>query len=88
VWLGGSYAQQQGPAYVDAAAQVTASISNTIKTVAATTHCYFVDLRTAFKGPNQEYDETHLLAPDGDHPNAAGHVRIEEAIAETLAREA
>jgi acyl-CoA thioesterase I len=85
VWLGGKYAEQKGPAYVNAAEQVTASISETIKAVAASTHCYFVDLRTAFNGPDQQYDETHLLAPDGDHPNAAGHVRIEQAIADTLA---
>jgi lysophospholipase L1-like esterase len=85
VWLGGAYAEARGPAYVDAAEQVTDRVSAVIKSVAASTGCYFVDLQAAFHGPNNEYDETHLLAPDGDHPNAAGHVRIEQAIAHTLA---
>jgi len=85
VWLGGKYAEAQGPAYVDAAEQVTDRVSEAIRSVAAATHSYFVDLQTAFHGPNREYDETHLLAADGDHPNAAGHARIEQAIAATLA---
>jgi lysophospholipase L1-like esterase len=85
VWLGGTYAEEQGPAYVSAAEQVTSRVSDAIRSVATATHSYFVDLQTAFHGRNREYDETHLLAPDGDHPNAAGHVRIEQAIAATLA---
>jgi lysophospholipase L1-like esterase len=85
VWLGGTYAEEQGPAYVSAAEQVTDRVSDAIRSVATATHSYFVDLQTAFHGRNREYDETHLLAPDGDHPNAAGHVRIEQAIAATLA---
>jgi lysophospholipase L1-like esterase len=85
VWLGGKYAAAHGPAYVDASHRVTASVSNLIRRVAIAHGGYWIDLRTAFRGPNDSYDETHLLAPDGDHPNAAGHVRIEQAIAHTLA---
>jgi lysophospholipase L1-like esterase len=85
VWLGGKYAAQQGQAYVDASRQVTASVSNLIRRVAVAHGGYWINLRTAFEGPNEQYDETNLLAPDGDHPNAAGHVRIEQAIAQTLA---
>ena len=76
VWLGGQYAQEQGQAYVDAAAAVTDEVNTTIREVAAQTGSAYVDLRTAFKGPDYAYDETHYLAPDGDHPNAAGHQEI------------
>ena len=45
---------------------------------------FSVDLRTAFRGPDDAWDETHLLAPDGDHPNAAGHQRIAEAVVQDV----
>src|SRR5262245_45453131 len=76
VWLGGQYAQQQGQAYVDAAATVTDRVNTAIRDVAAQTGSAYVDLRAAFKGPDYAYDETHYLAADGDHPNAAGHAQI------------
>lgn len=79
VWLGGKYAAAKGEAYVDAAAQVTDDVNSVIKSTAAATGSAYVDLRAAFKGPDYSYDETHYLAPDGDHPNAAGHERIAAA---------
>jgi lysophospholipase L1-like esterase len=85
VWLGGQYAEAQGPDYVDAAKAVTDSVSDTISALAQSSHCYYVDLRGAFRGPSYSWDETHLLASDGDHPNAAGHVRITRAIEATIA---
>jgi lysophospholipase L1-like esterase len=85
VWLGGQYAQAQGPAYVAAADAVTDHVDTAIRNIAHSTGSIYVDLRTAFRGPNQTWDETHLLAPDGDHPNAEGHVRIARAIADTVA---
>jgi lysophospholipase L1-like esterase len=85
VWLGGQYAAEQGQAYVDAATAVTTSVNDAIRTVAGSTGSYSVDLRTAFRGPDDAWDETHLLAPDGDHPNAAGHQRIAEAVAHDVA---
>ncbi len=84
VWLGGQYAQQQGQAYVDAAATVTDEINTAIQEVAAQTGSAYVDLRAAFKGPDYAYDETHYLAPDGDHPNAAGHQKIAAAVVEVV----
>ena len=79
VWLGGQYAAARGDAYVTAAANVTDQVNTAIKTTASTTNSTYVDLRTAFKGPDHTYDETHYLAPDGDHPNAAGHQQIASA---------
>lgn len=86
VWLGGRYAQARGQAYVTAA--VTDDVSNVIKTVAAQTGAAYVDLRAAFKGPDYSDDETHYLASDGDHPNAAGHrliaLAVQHAVQERL----
>jgi lysophospholipase L1-like esterase len=70
---------------VTAADTVTAHVDETIKSVAQSTGAVYVDLRTAFRGPDASWDETHLLGPDGDHPNAAGHRRIAQAIALTSA---
>jgi acyl-CoA thioesterase I len=84
VWLGGQYAQERGEAYVAAAAEVTNDVDLAIKNVAARTGSRYVDLRAAFKGPDYAYDETHYLAGDGDHPNAAGHQKIASAVAEVL----
>ena len=39
----------------------------------------YVDTTTALKGDSGEQDPTDLLAPDGDHPNAAGHRAIAAA---------
>lgn len=81
VWLGGQYATAQGQVYVDAATAVTASVNDTIHAISETNGLIYVDLRTVFRGTDDAWDETHLLAPDGDHPNAAGHERVAEAIA-------
>jgi lysophospholipase L1-like esterase len=80
VWLGGKYAREQGQAYVDAADAVTDRVNTAIRDVAAQTGSGYVDVRAAFKGPDYRYDETHFLAPDGDHPNAAGHREIAKAL--------
>jgi lysophospholipase L1-like esterase len=79
VWLGGQYAEAKGEAYVDAARTMTEQVDAAIKSTAAKTHSAYVDLRAAFKGPTYSYDETHYLASDGDHPNAAGHEKIATA---------
>jgi acyl-CoA thioesterase I len=79
VWLGGQYAAAKGQAYVDTAAYVTDRVNSVVAARAAASGSQYVDLRAAFKGPSYSYDETHYLASDGDHPNAAGHERIAEA---------
>ncbi len=79
VWLGGKYATAKGPAYVNAAEQLTDEVNAVIRSTATRTGSAYVDLRAAFKGPDYSYDETHYLASDGDHPNAAGHRKIASA---------
>jgi lysophospholipase L1-like esterase len=80
VWLGGQYAEAEGPAYVDATTGVTDQVSSVIKKTAADSGAAYVDLRAAFKGPDYTDDETRYLASDGDHPNAAGHEQIATAV--------
>ena len=84
VWLGGAYAQEQGQAYVDAAASVTQQVNTVIHQAAVATGSVYVDLLAAFKGPNYAYDETHFLASDGDHPNAKGHAQIARAVTDVV----
>ena len=86
VWLGGQYAAAQGEAYVAAAAEVTDQVNAVIRSTASATSSAYVDLRTAFKGPDHAYDETHYLSNDGDHPNAAGHEKIAEATQAVIER--
>jgi acyl-CoA thioesterase I len=85
VWLGGVYAQEQGDAYVAAAAGVTDLVNTAIRSTAQDTGSAYVDLRAAFKGPSYTYDETHFLSDDGDHPNAAGHEQIAKAVDQVVA---
>ena len=86
VWLGGQYAEAEGPAYVHAAAAVTDQMNTAVKGTAVQTGCAYVDLRAAFKGPGYAYDETRYLASDGDHPNAAGHRQIAASVVDVVSQ--
>jgi lysophospholipase L1-like esterase len=80
VWLGGQYAEAQGSAYVEAADAVTGQVNTVIKATAGESGSAYIDLRAAFKGPDYEFDETHYLSNDGDHPNESGHEQIAAAV--------
>jgi acyl-CoA thioesterase I len=84
VWLGGRYAAAHGPAYVETAVAVTQAVDDVIRSDSGAERSRYVDLRTAFKGQDHDRDETDLLAPDGDHPNAAGQQRIAAVVEQAL----
>ncbi len=86
VWLGGQYAQARGPAYVGAASSLTHAFGAAMQSIALTTDSVYVDLRTAFRGPDDDRDDTNLLASDGDHPDAEGQERIANGVVQALAK--
>jgi lysophospholipase L1-like esterase len=79
IWLGGTYARDRGHAYVSAARMMTAQVDTAIKTTATQSGSAYVSEREAFRGPSFGYIESHYLASDGEHPNAAGHQAIATA---------
>ena len=84
VWLGGAYAAEKGEAYVRTVGELTDDVNKAITSVVAHSSTAYVDLRTAFKGPDYAYDETPYLSDDGDHPNAVGQRRIATAAVDVI----
>jgi lysophospholipase L1-like esterase len=64
----------------DASDQLTQAVNLEIATAASEADATYIDLYRPFKGADGSQDPTHLLADDGDHPNAPGH----RVIAQTL----
>lgn len=54
--------------------------------VAASQKAIYADFSTPFIGTDGSADPTDLLASDGDHPNAAGHARLADAVVSALGR--
>ncbi len=79
VWLDGAVASRLGNSYVRLAAAVTQRTNAVLAAVAAASGARYVDLFSAFKGAGDR-DDTALLADDGDHPSAAGHQLIANAL--------
>jgi len=50
--------------------------NSALQAAARQTGAIFISTDAAFHGWNDTQDPTGLLAPDGDHPNAAGHAAI------------
>lgn len=61
---------------LSAAQRLTRLVNAALRDVAADSGATYVDLYDAFNGPASGGDITHLLAADGDHPNAAGQILI------------
>lgn len=69
-----------GAAGQEAAVAATRDCNAALRRAAAASGARYVTTTPAFTGPQRDRDPTNLLAADGDHPNAAGHEAIAEAI--------
>jgi len=79
VFLDGQVGRDQGPDYVTGSDALTRRENALIEDVGAGHGAAYVDVYTPFKGSG-DLDDTDLLMPDGDHPDAAGHRRIADAL--------
>lgn len=70
--------------YDAAAAQSTTAVNDALTKAALATGATYVSTYLQFNGADGANDPTSLLADDGDHPNAAGHLLIAEAVLATL----
>ena len=59
-----------------AAAEATRCANEALRAAAARSGATFVPTEAAFHGDGGERDPSGLLAPAGDHPNAAGDAAI------------
>lgn len=83
VFLDGAVAREHGPGYVATSDSLTRLVNSEIATAAGAAGATYVDLYRPFKGDG-DVDDTPLLAPDGDHPSAAGHALIARLLAQAL----
>jgi lysophospholipase L1-like esterase len=78
VFLDGAVGRARGAAYVTNSDALTRRVNGVIRDVAAQEGALYADVYAAFKAGDP--DDTRLLLPDGDHPNAAGHRVIADAV--------
>ncbi len=83
VFLDGTVGAANGPAYVRDSQALTRAANASLRAVAHRYGLLYVDLYAAFQ---TDPDVTSLLAPDGDHPSAAGHALITRLLRRALAR--
>jgi lysophospholipase L1-like esterase len=67
------------PDGIEASFALTRAANAAVAEVARTDGATYVDISTPFEKPG--LDVTTLLAPDGDHPNTAGHALIAQTLA-------
>jgi lysophospholipase L1-like esterase len=65
-----------GPTGVKRSVTATEYANDGLREAAQQTHATYISTDPAFHGSDGSQDPTPLLAPDGDHPNAAGHAAI------------
>lgn len=82
VFLDGVVGARHGSSYQRTSAALTRRINDALRLAAREAGATYVDVYRAFTGNGA--DVTALLAPDGDHPSAAGHQRIAEALADAV----
>ena len=85
VFLDGDVGRGQGAAYVASSDALTRAANAVIRDAARKGRAQYVDLYAPFKGGG-DTDDTALLAPDGDHPSAAGHRLIAGILRRALAQ--
>lgn len=88
VWKDGAVARALGSRYTSAADRLTRLTNAALARGSAAHGASFVDLYAPFKGTQGDGDDTWLLAPDGDHPDAQGHALIAEQLAASPAAQA
>lgn len=80
VFLDGAVGASHGPTYVATSDALTRQFNTAVALVARRNSDVYVDLYAPFKGDGTR-DDTTLLAADGDHPDAAGHLLIAGTLA-------
>jgi len=73
-------ARDYDPPAMAASVACTTYVNQALAVAAKATNALYVSTYTAFKGADGTADPTSLLAPDGDHPDAAGHQLIARTI--------
>ncbi|HZE65388.1 MAG TPA: SGNH/GDSL hydrolase family protein [Sporichthyaceae bacterium] len=76
--------REYSPDAQEAAQDATDAVNQALADAVEATHVTYVSTLVAFKGPDGTQDPTDLLAPDGDHPDAAGHAVIAQTLVEAL----
>jgi acyl-CoA thioesterase-1 len=81
----GAVARREYSAGAQQASQdATDAVNQALADAVEATHVTYVSTLVAFKGPDGSQDPTDLLAADGDHPDAAGHQVIAQALIEAV----
>jgi len=80
IWEDGQVAAFTGPPYVAIGDELTRQVNQRLQQSANAGGAIYVDLSAPFRGRSGKDDDTGLLAGDGDHPNAAGHQTIAQAL--------
>ncbi|NHN56159.1 SGNH/GDSL hydrolase family protein [Calidifontibacter sp. DB0510] len=88
VFLDGDTGASEGPTYVSGSADLTGEVNAILTAAAGSHHVLYADAHSPFDGPDGAGDATPYLTPDGDHPNAAGHRLLAQAVLASLGAEA
>jgi lysophospholipase L1-like esterase len=83
IFKDGAVAQAKGGSYVAGSDALTRQVNAVVAGVAAKTDALYIDVYGPFAAIN---DPTDHLAPDGDHPNAAGHELLAKAVVSSVER--
>jgi len=80
IWQDGRVAAAAAADYVSTGKELTRQVNQQLQQASTRHGDTYVDLGPPFRGASGDDDDTGLLAEDGDHPNAAGHQIITDAL--------